>query len=302
VTGYRLYHLSAPGQNSEGCAWFFVSAPELHFLWTIGAFLMVFYALSAMTDYGAVTTFAIMIALAVPVWDRHVPAETNVEDTLWVICAALIGAVITALVELAFVQIRPGDDLVRSIAERLTGVEELLHCYLTNRPLDSKIAENITRLSMRGASRLRRNLRRSSYSALYREQMGAVVALVGLLVDIAANLTQLSIQVSGDDRQRISSLAATIAGIRADLLSRRAPSSIEFNSESEASSDIPLLREMEKTVSLIPEAFSGSRSISEYLPLPSGDERRSTLLVSDALSNPDHLKFALKGCLAASLC
>ena len=283
-------------------AWFFLSAPELHFLWTLGAFLMVFFALSTMTDYSAVTTFAILIALAVPVWDRHVPAETNVEDTLWVVYGALIGGLITALVELAFVQIRLGDDLIRSIVKRLTAVEELLGCYLTDRPADSKIRENITGLSMRGASRLRRNLRRSSYSPLYREQMSAVVALVGRLVDIAANLTQLSIQVSGDDRQRISRLAASIAGVRADLLSRRDPSLIEFNSQSEASSGIPLLREMEKTVALISEVFYGRLSISEYAPSPSSDERRSKLLVSDALSNPEHLKFALKGCLAASLC
>jgi hypothetical protein len=34
------------------------------------------------------------------------------------------------------------------------------------------------------------------------------VVLVGRLVDIAANLTQLSIEVSGNDRQRIRGLAA----------------------------------------------------------------------------------------------
>jgi multidrug resistance protein MdtO len=48
--------------------------------------------------------------------------------------------------------------------------------------------------------------------------------------------------------------------------------------------------------------FSGSGSISAYVPsLPAG-ERRSTLFVADALSNPEHLKFGLRGCVAASLC
>jgi multidrug resistance protein MdtO len=59
---------------------------------------------------------------------------------------------------------------------------------------------------------------------------------------------------------------------------------------------------MEKTVPLIPVVFSGSGPISEYMPSPPADERRSTLFVADALSNPEHLKFGLKGCLAASLC
>ncbi len=41
--------------------------------------------------------------------------------------------------------------------------------------------------------------------------------------------------------------------------------------------------------------------MDEYLP-PSDDIPRSKLLAPDALDNPEHLKFALKGCLAASVC
>jgi multidrug resistance protein MdtO len=59
---------------------------------------------------------------------------------------------------------------------------------------------------------------------------------------------------------------------------------------------------MESTVSLIPEVFTGSRSPDAYEALPSGDEPASKLFVADALSNPQHVKFALKGCLAATLC
>jgi multidrug resistance protein MdtO len=96
-------------------------------------------------------------------------------------------------------------------------------------------------------------------------------------------------------------LAEIIAGIRGDLSSGRVPHSVEFPGDSEASNTVPLLSEMERTVSLIPEAFTGSRSLNTDLPLPSGDPL-SRLFVPDAVSNPDHLKFALKGCLAGSLC
>jgi len=282
--------------------WFVISHPILHFLWIIASLFLAFYALSAMTNYVESSTFAVMIAIGVPLWDRYVPAETNVEDTLWLSLATSVGILVTAAVELAFARRKPGDDLVEPIARMLASVEELLPFYLDDRPVDPAAEKKVTRFAVLGTSRLRRISRRSSYSPHYAEQMGAVVALVGRLVDIAANLTQLSIHVSGDDRRRIRALAAGIAGIRADLLSRQVPRPIEFNNESEVSAGVPLLREMEKTVSLIPKVFSGYESISEYAPSPSGDERRSTHLASDMLSNPEHFKFGLKGCLAASLC
>jgi multidrug resistance protein MdtO len=281
--------------------WFVISVPVLHFLWVIGSFFLAFYALSAVTNYVPSSTFAIVIAIAVPLWDRHVSAETNVEDTLWLSLATSVGIVVTAAVELALVRMRPGDDIVGPVAAMLASVGDLLSFYLEDRPVDPAAEKKVTRFAMLGTSLLRRILRRSTYSRHYDEEMGAVVALVGRLVDIAANLTQLNIHVSGDDRQRIRYLAASIAGIRSDLLNRRTPGRIEFGSEREASGGFPLLREMEKTVSLIPDVFSGSESISEYLPSPPAGKQRSTLFTA-AVSNPEHLKFALKGCLAASLC
>src|SRR5580700_3063521 len=88
---------------------FVVSFPILHFLWVIASLFLAFYAISTITNYGAASTFAIMIAVGVPIWDRHVSAETNVEDTLWLCLASSIGVGITAAVELAFVRQRPGD-------------------------------------------------------------------------------------------------------------------------------------------------------------------------------------------------
>lgn len=171
-------------------------------------------------------------------------------------------------VELVFAEMRPGDDLVRSIEDRLASVEDLLTCYLADTPVIQTPEKKVTRFAMLGTSRLRRDLRRSTYSRNYSEQMGALVALVGRLIDIAANPTHLPVQITDNDRQRIRGLAASIARIRADLLRGRIPGPIEFTFDGELSGSVPLLREMEKTVSLIPEAFSGSGAIREYSSSP----------------------------------
>jgi len=205
---------------------FVISAPILHFLWVIGSFFLSFYALSAMTNYGAASTFAVVIAVGVPIWDRHVSAETNVEDTLWLTLAVSVGAVVVAAIELAFAHINPGDDIVLPIAERLSAVEKLLSFYGEDRPVDQATKKTITRLELLGTSTLRRILRRAAYSPEYTLQMGGVVALVGRLVDIAAALIQLSFPTSGSDQKPLRNLAVTVAKIRTDVINRRIPGAI----------------------------------------------------------------------------
>jgi multidrug resistance protein MdtO len=100
---------------------FVVSVPALHFLWTIASLFLAFYVLAVVTNYGAFVCLALLIAIAVTIWDRHVSAETNVEDTLWLSLAALIALVVTSGIELAFKRIRPGDDIVVRSGARWIG-------------------------------------------------------------------------------------------------------------------------------------------------------------------------------------
>jgi multidrug resistance protein MdtO len=281
--------------------WFVVNLPMLHFLWVIGSFFIVFYAISTLTNYTAAVIFAIMIALGVPFWDRHLSAETNVEDTLWLCLSVLIGVGITAAVEWAFVRRRSGDEVGLAIAERLAAVGNLLTCYAEGRTVDSAIERELIRLDAQGTSLLRRALRRSDHSPQYSVEIGGVAALVGRLVDLAAALTQLSFELSVSDQRRFRDLAATVATIRGDLTNRRMPASVQFNDDRQTTGSAPLLGEMEHTVTLIPEAFADSRLVQEYLLSPE-DTRRGILIVPDAFANPEHVQFALKGCLAASVC
>jgi len=282
-------------------AWLVINIPLLHFLWVVWTFFIAFYAISALTNYNAAVAFVNLSALAIPLWDRHVPAETNVEDTLWLCLAVLVAVVITGALELAFVRLRPGDEVVLPITDRLSAVEDLLTCYADARPVRPATQKQITRMGTLGTSLLRQSLRRSSYSPEYTVEMGGVTVLVGRLVDLAAALTQLSFHPSASDQIRLLNLAASVAIIRDDLLNRRIPGSVRLNSDGQPASLVPLLAEMEHTVTLIPQAFANSQSIHEYLP-SSEEPRQTTLLAPDAFANPEHLRFALKGCMAASLC
>jgi len=278
-------------------ALFSLDDPTLRLLWIIGTLFIAFYAISAITDYVAATGFGILIALTISLWDMHVPAELKVENTLWAFAQTSMACAITLLVELVFSGFRRGDDLRRSIAERLVSVGELLDFLAADQPVDNRTKKSLTHLALTGTSRLRQILRVSAYSLAYREQLGAVVALVGRLVDIAANVTYLKIQSSENDRKRLRALAQYVAKLCADLLSTRVPPPIEFSGKAE----VPFLREMEKTVALIPDVFASSNDVSAK-PGPQSDDSPVRLFARDALSNSDHIKFGLRGCLAASLC
>jgi len=279
---------------------FVISVPLLHFLWNIGSLFLAFYALRVVTNYGAFVAFALVISLAVSIWERHVSAETNVEDTLRLLLVALIAVVVTSGVELVFRRVRPGDDIVVPVADRLAAIHSVLICYAEGRLVDRAAEEKVIRLGMLGTSTLRRALQRSDYSPQYRAQMSGVVALVGTLVDSTTALTQLSFEPSGSDQEHLRDLAVAVASIRSDLMYRRIPGLIQVNTEEEPHR-VPLLREMENTVALIPQAFAGSRSIDEY-QAPAEEMPRPKLIAADAFANPEHFKFALKGCLAVSAC
>lgn len=279
---------------------FVISVPTLHFLWNIGSLFLAFYILAILTNYGASLGFALLISVCITIWDRHLSGETNVEDTLYLFLVVLIAVVVTSTVELVFKRVRPGDDIVLPIADRLSAIHSVLICYSEGRPVDEPTQEKIARLGMLGTSRLRHDLGWSNYSPNYRAQMSGVVALVGRLVDITTALTQLNVEPSSFDQGHLRSLADAVANIRGDLMSRRIPGSIRVNTENEPHR-LPLLHEMEDTIALIPQSFAGYQSIDEYQASPE-EMPRSRLVAADAFVNPEHLRFALKGGLAVSAC
>jgi multidrug resistance protein MdtO len=278
---------------------FVLGRPLLQFSWVAGSLFLAFYAISALTSYTAAALFASVISIGVPLWDRHVSAETNVEDTLWLCLATLIGVGMSAGVELVLTRLRPGDEVVSQIARRLNAVRDLLMCYADGRTVDAATEQNLIRLEMLGTSLLRRILQRSNYSHQYVVDMSGVAVVVGSLVDLAAAMTELRFEPAPAERRRCRSLAAALASVRNDLTNRVTPAPIQLDTDEQGPGGVPLLGEMERTVTLIPQVFLGSPPTSEDSP-SSEEPSNQPLLVPNAIGNPEHFRFALKGCIAAS--
>ena len=153
-------------------------------------------------------------------------------------------------------------------------------------------------------SRTRRQLLHSSYARPFIERMNVAVAPLGRLIDLAASLhivrSTQSIALRQEDRDRCLRLANQVSDLRRDLMPQL-PRAIDMASQPEPS-DLPLLPEMERTFALITHAFSLSGSTEEWLvAAPLDAEVGPRLFVADALSNFDHLKFAIRGTLATML-
>src|SRR6202021_3399555 len=102
------------------------------------------------------------------IWGPPCAGRANVADTLWLSLVSFIAVVVTSAVELAFRRMRPGDDIVLPVADRLAAIHSVLICYSEGRPVDQATEEKVVRLGMLGTSILRRALQQSDYSPQYR--------------------------------------------------------------------------------------------------------------------------------------
>ena len=281
-----------------------VGSPITHFIWIMMSLFVAFYLIRVFTDYFSAVAFGFSLAGAIPLWDQaYLTIEQRTENTLWLGGAVMIGSAITVLVEYVFRRVHPVTDVTQGIEGRLQAVEELLRRIASGAP-SFKVMEDIARFSNVGTSRLRRALLRSGLPNQFVGPMNIGVALVGQVIDMAASLQiarshQFSV-AAPEDRERCRVLADEIAELQRDLKERRLPQPLPIPTEAQPSG-LPFLPEMEREVALMSHTFSGTGSVEQLLLPPVAPEARQRLFVPDAFTNPDYLKFAIRGTLATML-
>jgi multidrug resistance protein MdtO len=286
----------------------FVDDPLTHFLGVGVSLFVSFFLISIANDYGTAVAFGFTIAGAIPLWDRNtVNINDRVSSTLWLGGVVAIGIVISIIVEYVFRRVHPITDLNEGIESRLHTVETVLRSAAEEQPLDSASVKNLSLYSSVGAARLRRLILRSQYSLHFKAQLGTAIALLGQLVDVAFNFQRsleeraktggLAPRLDPADKARCQRLADAIEELGKALAEKRMPEGIQRPAQPEPS-QLPFLSAMERIVALMPAAFSGSSTISEFTA-PLDEEQPTRFFARDAFSNPAHVQFALRGTMAS---
>jgi len=273
-----------------------VDYPLTHFLWVIFSFFVAFYGLSAMSNYGAGTAFAIVIVLSVPAWDQAAPQAAIVVSNLWVLGSVALAVTVTIVVEFAFSLFDTRDELTEGLDQRLEAVRVVL-TQSAHRAVSPEAMGKLAQFAMLGVSRLRRLALSANPVRQDTARLSTTVALVGRLVDILAAFRRFD-TLTPNDAPRLQALGDQISKLQQKLHARNDKQVIQ---PLRTPSDGPLiLLGLEQTLDLLRMSLSPapgqSFALDRINPAP------PTLLKPDAFQNPEHLNFALRGCLAATLC
>ncbi len=309
----------------------FVDSPVTHFLWVIASFYLIFFVMRTAANYSVAAGFSFLIATAIPIWDRAGSTNVKVSLTLYTLWSVMIGSLCTVFVELVYRSFHPEDPVLAGIADRLEVTAQMLRAAADGKAPAKSQGARLLQYAMVGPSSLRRQLIRAGQLSQVRARASAVVALSDRLVELcAASLDAVSDEDRGskgptrEDAERLRALARAVRDQAGAIKALRDVSQIgaskvpRWNGTQARSEYLPILPELERNVSLLSEIFNSFDSsregnqAAESGAKEAGKSARTvgTLLgskpsaafVPDAFTNREHLVFALRGCLATTVC
>jgi len=279
----------------------FRGSPVTHFFWVIGSLYLAFFVMRTATNYAAALVFAIPVGIALPIWDRPLPSQIQVEGTLWPVLIIALGAGVTVGTEAIYRIFDRSDPFVASVNDLLLAVQQVLESLATQQTPPRPVLNRVLQYQMTGTGRLRLTLLRQGLDPTRRAHRSALISLSGRLIGLASDLERSPPDLKEEDVARLRTLCDRLATIRTQLLESGSVSAHFPVVAGLPSAGLPVLPEMEQTVVLITEVFQTDQSSDDSQNSREPNWWRA-LFLPDAFQNPEYRRFALAGCLASSAC
>ena len=199
--------------------------------------------------------------------------------------------------------------LVRGLTSRLEAVETLLRGLVAGGRIESS-RSSIAAFAFSGAAEQLRLLKVASIIEPLLKKRGSEISAHIILVDrlvTAAAVLEVQRIAPGNEalKKRLLRVAEVCAAWRTAIKENRlseTPVPPPDDQITPAGHDaLPALGEMERVIALLPLAASGEK-LPDELKLPPQKKSGLFTLAPDAFTNPEHLQFAIKGMLAATIC
>jgi multidrug resistance protein MdtO len=245
---------------------------------------------------GLIWTIILTIPDFVPV------PELMVRATLWIWSVFALGIAGAVAANLLVAPTDPARLLRNELLAGMSAAEAAIDRRL-GRPTSGT---EVARFATLGVARLTKLLRSAEivHPSIrpHHARQNAAITLVDRLVTAAAALDVLSVAPRAGERERLEKLATACALVRHALAGEQplAPARSAVDSPLPATSASALLAvivELEHVVALLQQVL-GSEAAEPAAPAP----EHHGLFVADAFTNPEYLRYALKGALAVTIC